>query len=322
MKLASKLPAVAAALAFCLAGIGLLSALQQIAVALFALIPLAAAIGILRRRVWSAYGFALYEAAQMAVVPLLLSRTGNFSARQLSLTMMFYGLLVLLFFLAGRALASAGAVRGWASPWIVLAALGSVPFFFVQAFVIPSGGMDDTLLVGDRILTQVFPSVRPAPGDILVFHYPIDRRQIFVKRVIGVPGDHIRIVNSVVYRNGKALTERYATHKFVSAGSYRDNFPGDPARSLLRPDAPEMPRLRQMFHDDVVNGEVIVPPKRYFVLGDNRDNSLDSRYWGFVDQSDVIGKAILIYDSQAPPVGAEASKRGGKIRWGRMFRWL
>jgi signal peptidase I len=318
----SKLPSVAAAVAFCLAGIGLLSGLQQLALAVFAVIPAAAGIGILRRRVWSAYGFALFEGAQLIVTPVLLSRTGAVSSSRFLFAMGFNAVLAILFLLTGRVLARSGATRGWSAPWIVLAVLGSVPFFFVQAFIVPSGGMEDTLLIGDRVLTRVFPPVTPSRGCILVFRYPVDPHQIFVKRVIGIPGDHIRIVDSVVYRNGAALSELYATHKFRSQGSYRDNFPSDPNLSMLQPNSPEIARLRQMFAHNVAGGELLVPPDSYFVLGDNRDNSLDSRYWGFVNKADVVGKAFLIYDSQAPGAVSDYRKRPGRIRWNRIFKWL
>lgn len=324
MRFSSKLPYGAAAVAFLIAGIGLLSGLQQIALALFALVPLAAGIGILRRRVWSAYGFALFEGAQLAVVPILLAHAGSVTRPQLIFTIGLNAVMVILFFFSGRALAASGAARGWASPWIALACLGSIPFFFLQAFIVPTGGMEDTLLIGDRILTRVFPKVKPSRGDIIVFRYPVDRRQTFVKRVIGAPGDHLRIDGPFVYLDGKPLKEPYAVHKFVSLQSYRDHFPGDPNRSYLLPNSPEMLRLKEMLNKYVTNGELIVPPGEYFVLGDNRDNSLDSRYWGFVDAGDLIGKPILIYDSQEPlaPGTAKGGLRAHQVRWRRMFKPL
>ncbi|MCU1291154.1 MAG: signal peptidase [Bryobacterales bacterium] len=323
MKPLSKIPPIAAGVAFLLAGIGLLSALQQLALGVFALVPLAAGIGILRKSVWSAYGFALFELAQLVVSPILLSRTGTIPKSQLLFALGLNAALVVLYYFAGRILAAGGGRRGWAAPWIAIACVCTLPFLFVQAFVVPSAGMENTLLIGDRVLTRVFPKVRLAHGDIVVFQYPIDRRQAFVKRVIGVPGDRIRIAGGVVYRNGAALKEPYAVHKFVSAGSYRDNFPGDPARSLLEPGSPEMAAVREMLQKHVSDGEVVVPSGKYFVLGDNRDNSLDSRYWGFVDAGDVIGKPFLIYDSQE-----QGSAAGGKgtlsrrTRWDRIFKPL
>ena len=277
-----------------LAAIGLLAALQNPAIVLFALVPLAAGIGILRKRVWSAYGFALFELAQLVVMLLTSYRAGALPMPQLVFTIGLNVVLVLLFFMAGRSLAAAGAARGFVSPWIAVCCLFTLPLLFVRAFVIPSGGMEDTLLIGDRILTRVFPRVRPARGDIVVFHYPMDRRQTFVKRVIGVPGDRIRITSGTVYRNGAALAEPYATHKFISLGRTPENFPAK-------------------------NGEALVPAGKYFVLGDNRENSFDSRHWGFLDPADIVGKPILVYDS------AEASTQGilkRRVRWRRFFKLL
>lgn len=156
--------------------------------------------------------------------------------------------------------------------------------------MIPTGAMEDTLLIGDHILVQRFPRPSVARGDLIVFLYPIDRNQTFVKRVIGVPGDRIKIVEKIVYVNGAELREPYVIHKNPYPDSYRDNLPSEPKGQAA--DA-----AREMLNNNVVNGQVVVPQGKYFVLGDNRDNSLDSRYWGFVGNGDVIGKPFLIYDS-------------------------
>lgn len=174
----------------------------------------------------------------------------------------------------------------------------------VQAFVIPTGSMEDTLLIGDHLLVDklayapegiisqhLLPYEQPKHGDIIVFRYPADISQTFVKRVIGVAGDRLKMVNRQVYRNGVPLNEPYVYHKFPY-DPYRDNFPGQPS--------PYGDRLqdqlqRDMLEHHVVNGEVVVPPNSYFAMGDNRDNSLDSRYWGFVPRDNIIGKPLLIY---------------------------
>jgi signal peptidase I len=289
-----------------MAGGAVVSALAgQIFLLPFALIPLAAGIGIIRKRVWNAWGFALYTLAQLVPVALVVFRThsrppGTVGAAALAI------LLVPLFVLAGRALATAGAPRGLAWPWITLTALTTLPVFFVQAFVIPSGTMEDTLLTGDRVLVQRFPGPSPARAETIVFTYPIDRRQTYVKRVIGVPGDRIRISKKIVYRNGVALSEPYAVHKLDHDDAYRDNFPGEPYGPFFKP-------REEMLEKHVLNGEVVVPEGEYFVLGDNRDMSLDSRYWGFVGAGDLIGRPLMIYDSEEP---------SGRIRWGRIFRLL
>lgn len=174
----------------------------------------------------------------------------------------------------------------------------------VQAFVIPTGSMEDTLLIGDHLLVDklayapsgpvsqyLLPYEQPKHGDIIVFHPPHDITQTYVKRVIGVPGDHLKMVNRIVYRNGIRLNEPYVVHKFPYEPS-RDNFPGEPTPFA---EGLQAELQRDMLENHVVNGEVVVPPNSYFAMGDNRDNSLDSRYWGFVPRDNIIGKPLLIY---------------------------
>ena len=174
----------------------------------------------------------------------------------------------------------------------------------VQAFVIPTGSMEDTLLIGDHLLVDklayappgtisqyVLPYEQPKHGDIIVFRYPVDINQTFVKRVIGVPGDHLKMVNRNIVRNGVQLNEPYTYHKFAYDAN-RDNFPGEPS---MFAEGLQAQYQRDMLAHHVVNGEIVVPPDSYFAMGDNRDNSLDSRYWGFVPRDNIIGKPLLIY---------------------------
>lgn len=208
----------------------------------------------------------------------------------------------------------------------------------VQAFVIPTGSMEDNLLVGDHLLVDKLAYAPPGPvsryvlpyqdvrhGDIIVFRYPIDIKQNFVKRVIGLPGDRIRIQNKQVYRNGIALKEPYKVHKSNYIDTYRDNFPGEPNVHVYEP-------AQQMLEKTVVNGEVVVPAGNYFAMGDNRDQSLDSRYWGFVPRENIIGKPLIIYWSYDAPTSQLADPSIGvphivdlaqhffsKTRWKRTF---
>ncbi len=314
MRIWTKLPQVSAAVAFLLAAIGLLSGLRDLMLVVFALVPLAAGIGILRQRVWSAYGLALFELGQLVLTPLILRQGSIIPNGQIILTIVLNILLIGMFFLAGKALASTcSAKRGSPLAWIALACLFTVPLLFVRAFAMPSGSMEDTLLIGDRFFARVFPRVTPAEGEIVVFHYPLDRRQIFTKRVIGVPGDRLHIVSNIVYRNGVALHEPYATHKF-NAPIDRAPFPGAvPApRYTTKP-------LEDMLRNHVRNGEVVVPAGEYFVLGDNRDNSLDSRYWGFLATKDIMGTPLFIYDSREPAAGSKPGVTG-RIRWNRLCK--
>lgn len=174
----------------------------------------------------------------------------------------------------------------------------------VQAFVIPTGSMEDTLLIGDHLLVDklayapagsvtkyLLPYEEPKHGDIIVFRYPADISQTFVKRVIGAPGDHLKMVNRIVYRNGIRLNEPYVYHKLPYEPS-RDNFPGEPSPFA---EGLQAQLQRDMLEQHVVNGEVVVPPNCYFAMGDNRDNSLDSRYWGFVPRDNILGKPLIIY---------------------------
>jgi len=314
-----KVVKVAYIVAFVMAGLAVISALTgQIVLLPLALIPLIAGLGILRKRVWSAYGFAFYLFAQLLLVVFALLHGGG---RTMGLPGIIggaalMGLLVPVFLFAGRSLAGTGAKRGRALPWIAVSALTTLPLLFVQAFVIPTGAMENTLLIGDCILTQRFPKPSPQRGDMIVFVNPIDRRQTLVKRIIGVPGDHIQILGKIVYRNGATLAEPYAVHKTDYLDSYRDNFPSEP-------NGPLREAALEMLRNHVENGEVVVPEGKYFVLGDNRDHSLDSRYWGFVGSDDLVGKPLLIYDSEDK---AEQELLTGKssrrIRWDRLLRVL
>jgi signal peptidase I len=177
----------------------------------------------------------------------------------------------------------------------------------VQAFIVPTPSMDATVRVGDHLLVDklayapagsftrhFLPYTEPKRGDIIVFRYPMDIQQNYVKRVMGVPGDHIRIVDKVVYLNGKPLQEPYTQHVFPGLEPYRDNFPSQPS-------GPVYPRAVEMIEHNVVNGELVVPADSYFAMGDNRDNSLDSRYWGFVPRENIIGKPLVIFWSYDAP---------------------
>jgi len=194
------------------------------------------------------------------------------------------------------------APRGFIAEWtvtIILLLFGTTTL--VQAFVIPTGSMEDTLLVGDHLLVDklafapggsvmkhVMPYEDVHRGDIIVFRYPIDIKQTFVKRVMGVAGDRIRLENKRVFLNGHELNEPYVVHKLDYIDSYRDNFPADPNTMIYPP-------AQVMLDKNVVHGEVVVPPGFFFAMGDNRDQSLDSRYWGFVPRENIIGKPLIIY---------------------------
>jgi len=152
--------------------------------------------------------------------------------------------------------------------------------------------------------------------DLIVFPYPLDPHEDYVKRIVGVSGDRLRIANKILYRNGSPVIESYAIHKTTYVDAYRDNFPSQPNTPLQSP-------AQDMLTLHVVHDEVVVPAGKYFVMGDNRDDSLDSRYFGFVDAATVLGKPILIYNSiDLPTSDTLKPQRRGRGRWNRLFRIL
>jgi signal peptidase I len=313
----NKLPRIASIVAFVIAGIIILSALfGPIIILPFAIVPFCAGVGILRKRVWSAYGFATFILAQLLVIPVILLRPGISTGRTHQTIFTVIGSLLLgaLFLSAGRSLAASGGVRGKAYPWIIAAALTTIPLVFVQTFQIPGSSMKETLLPGDRIWAQAFPRPHPERGKMVIFLSPQDRTIDLIKRVIAVPGDHIRISRKAVILNGTVLDEKYVVHN-----GEQDFYPDDFPNEISLPDCAEG---HEMLSQHVVNGEIVVPPGAYFVLGDNRENSLDSRCWGFAQSSDVIGKPLMIYDSveQTPEQASSPNQDWvGHRRWSRLF---
>ncbi len=209
----------------------------------------------------------------------------------------------------------------WLLSVIVIAAF--VMTFIVQAFEIPSDSMERTLLVGDYLLVNkiayanggfwswILPYRKLQRGDIVVFRYPLHPTQHFVKRVIGVPGDRIHLENKQVYINGKPLIEDYTIYKSTQRDFFRDDFPTTKYISG-NVDSKWWIQMRKLIED----GNLIVPADHYFVLGDNRDDSLDSRYWGFVPQENVVGRPLLIYWSVNRDVSdddTELNQRSAKL---------
>jgi len=207
-------------------------------------------------------------------------------------------------------IAAEHSAQGWAAlvqfVFLVLTIALFINTFLVQAFRIPSGSMENTLLVGDYLMVDkarwapagrwswLLPYQPVRRGEIVVFRYPVDPSEFFVKRVIGVPGDRIHLQMGRVWCNGRALEEPYAVFKDRTPDGYRDDFPrGARYNENLRPGwAGEL--RKQLDH-----GELVVPEGKYFVLGDNRDRSLDGRYWGFVPREAIVGRPVLLYFSLA-----------------------
>ena len=190
--------------------------------------------------------------------------------------------------------------------------------FIVQAFQIPSESMENTLLIGDYLLVdklhfgtdgfwdKVIPYEPVHRGDIVVFHYPVDPSLHFVKRVVGIPGDKIRLIDKRVFVNGVPQNEPYVRH-FRPHEPYRDDFPKLDIRSMTTNGTVDMSVMTipgawwEEMKKLVVDNQLIVPEGNYFVMGDNRDDSLDSRYWGFVPRENIVGRPLLIYWSMRSP---------------------
>jgi len=198
--------------------------------------------------------------------------------------------------------------RHWIADWtvtILLLLFGTTTL--LQAFVVPTGSMTNTVLIGDHMIVDklayapggsiskyLLPYEEVHRGDIIVFKYPVDPSQPYVKRVVGIPGDHIRFEDKVLFLNGKRILEPYRRLEPSQTSNYLNNFP-------QRPDIMIDPRGRQMLEDNVVGNELVVPPGHYFAMGDNRDNSADSRFWGFVPRENIVGKPVIIFWSYDAP---------------------
>ena len=180
--------------------------------------------------------------------------------------------------------------------------------FVMQPFRIPSASMEPTLFVGDFGLAdkqsfapdgrlgRLLPPSRIQRGDLVVFHYPVDPHRFLVKRMVGLPGDRIRLRGGRVWINGQPLAEPYAFYSSSPPNAFRDEFPTvRETRPALR--WPWAGRLQQATRND----ELIVPDGQYFVLGDNRNDSEDSRFWGFVPRSAIVGRPLLVYFSLHRP---------------------
>lgn len=213
--------------------------------------------------------------------------------------------------------------------------------FIAQPYRIPSGSMEETLLIGDFLLVNKVVFANPGPwkrllayepvkhDDIVVFHYPIDTSMYLVKRVIGVPGDELHLHHGLVYLDGRLQQETFALYIPTYANQFRDEFPTptytDPGVSS---------RWWMEMQRNVHQGQLEIPAGEYFVLGDNRNDSLDSRYWGLVPRQNIVGEPFLVYFSVVTASRSEITglssdrlthQRGwwngvaGAVRWTRIF---
>ena len=198
------------------------------------------------------------------------------------------------------------------SACLVIVWLFAITFLFQNVFI-PSSSMASTLLVGDHLIVDhevLAPAPKWAPflpnreiqrGDIIVFHKPLEEHNqylVLVKRVVAIPGDRIHLQNGIVFLNSVAQNEPHAAKPVAgNYDAYVDDFPSiDPtARPGVTSEwALSLPAL-------IDHGNLVVPPGKYFAMGDNRDNSLDSRFWGFVPRENILGRPLMVYWSIATP---------------------
>ena len=216
--------------------------------------------------------------------------------------------------------------------------------FIVQAFEIPSSSMENTLLIGDHVFVNrvqfapatywtgpLLPYREIRRGDIVVFLHPAEAGLYVVKRIMGIPGDRIHLRDGVVYRNGERLDEPYVIHKTDGYNPYRDNFPAVSPADYNG----VTPEWQLVLKEHIQGDDLVVPPDTYFGMGDNRDVSLDSRYWGFIPKENVIGRPMFVYWSFETPPNQYLQKEVGErlkflahvvihffdeTRWRRTFR--
>jgi len=196
--------------------------------------------------------------------------------------------------------------------------------FCLQAFEIPSSSMENTLLIGDHVFVD---RATPAPktnwfpiipyravhrGDIIVFLSVTEPGMFIVKRIIGVPGDRLHLQDGKLFRNGEAVNEPYVIRKIGNYIPYRDDFP-----SVAPMEGMVTPEWHLTMGEHIQNGDVVVPPDSYFGMGDNRDESYDSRFWGFIPKANVVGRPMIIYWSFETPKGQYL-----KTEWSERIKFI
>jgi len=220
---------------------------------------------------------------------------------------------------------------------IVLAGVLCIRTFVAEATVIPTGSMESTILIGDHVFLNKllygprvpYTSLRVPPlrevhrQDIVAFHYPRNPSVMFVKRVIGVGGDVVRLQDKKVYLNGRLLFEPYTQFQYTTVLPLRDDFPPTPSVLETLPAAwgldPAWAREMPAF---IQNDGLHVPPGYLFVMGDNRDNSLDSRFWGFVPLDNVVGEPLFVYWSyDAPTKDWTAESLQARLKFDASIVW-
>lgn len=272
--------------------------------------------GLRKGDAWGGYGGALLLAA-ICVGRVFTAAT---DVTLLAAAVLLFGISAVILFRAARKMPQTRSP--WRIFWISLSFFAFAVSLLYQPYRIPSASMENTLFPGDYVLVRSVAVGSVARGQLTAYRPPNNPSAVFIGRVIALPGDRLRIVAKRLYLNGVEQKEPYAVHKAGSVDQFRDNFPSPPTMTLPDQDWTELLKRKKPGDD------LVVPPDRFFLMGDNRDNALDSRYIGFLEQKDFIGKPEWIYFSAEPP-GDKLTRNSfpapvllhpGEIRWTRILR--
>jgi signal peptidase I len=181
-----------------------------------------------------------------------------------------------------------------------------VVFFLMPRFSIVSASMAKTLQPGDRVLAERVTAIFGGAvhrGDVVIFRWPPNPRETYIHRVVAIPGDRVQLKKKQLYLNGVLAEAPYVQHMTSYIDNYRDNFP----QPLLPEDMVTGREGVEEMMKHVTNGELVIPEGCYFLMGDNRDDAADSRYFGFIRREDIVGRPLMIYTSK------DASRIGKRI---------
>jgi signal peptidase I len=270
-----------------------------------------ATIGLWRGDRWAGFGLALFLTSCTAGAVYSTLRFGLLEDPALLIAAIVPLAIAAFGYLAGQALERSG--PRW--PWIGAAAVPASLALFFNLMFLPTGSMEPTLLSGDTLVVKRTASSTLKAGDLVVYREP-GKHNVWVKRVVGVGGDRIHLDHKMLYRNGRRVEEPYAIHTTRYIDSYRDSFPSGDFHFPLSVS------MQQLLQRQVRDGDFVVPEGTYFVLGDNRDNSLDSRYSGVIPVSAVIGKPLLVCFSASVPTEPAPRNVLAAARWRRVLMLL
>jgi signal peptidase I len=276
-----------------------------------AIVAACAAIGLIRGERWAGFGLALFLVCSTAAAIYATASIGS-----LENTSVLVGSIVPLVIAALAYLAAKESPRpGHRWPWVVASAAPIALGLFFNLMFMPTGSMEPTLLMGDTLVVKRTGPAALGRGELVVYREP-GKQNVWVKRIVGVGGDRLHFDHKRLLLNGRPVDEPYALHKTDFIDTYRDNFPSGDMNFPLPP------KMQQELRQQVRDGDFVVPAGTYFVLGDNRDNSLDSRYSGVIPVSAVIGKPWIVCFSAQTPSQPRPHNVLACARWNRLLKRL